>query len=297
MKVKDKYFGASTLFASSFIYGFFGILTRTLGFDLPLFFQSWTRNLFMSLILFIPVLYLKKWKSLRKKHTLWIIARALGGLLGFVGSFISFYYIPIGTAYFVFYSGSTIGGYLLGRLLFNEKFTVIKISSLILSIAGLFLIYTLEFEIEKSLYILAALSSGFGSAIWSVFSKKVSHTYSALQLNFLDFLLFFIMTFSLSVFLKEKWSMPSFSSPWIANLLFAAMFLSTGQLMIYGFKHLKAQTGSLIMLSEILFGITLAFLFYKEIPPISTFLGGIFIISAILLPALKFRSELKKLNQ
>ena len=54
--------------------------------------------------------------------------------------------------------------------------------------------------------------------------------------------------------------------------------------MIWGFKHIDAQIGSLIMLSEILFGILIGYLFFKETITIFTLLGGIFIITAIVLP-------------
>lgn len=97
------------------------------------------------------------------------------------------------------------------------------------------------------------------------------------------------MTVFISILLKETWSYPSLSMEWIANLLFAFMFLSTGQLMVYGFHRLEAQTGSLIMLLEILLGIILGFLFFKEILTLNTFLGGLLIVFAIVLPQIKIK--------
>ena len=68
---------------------------------------------------------------------------------------------------------------------------------------------------------------------------------------------------------------------------FGVMFLVTGQLMVYGFSNLEAYTGSLIMLSEILFGLIIGFLFYSEIPSTLTLTGGIIIILAMVLPETK----------
>lgn len=65
------------------------------------------------------------------------------------------------------------------------------------------------------------------------------------------------------------------------------MFLTTGQLMIYGFKYVEAQTGSLIMLAEVVFGVFLGFIFYKETISFTTLLGGMAIIAAIILPEIK----------
>jgi drug/metabolite transporter (DMT)-like permease len=99
--------------------------------------------------------------------------------------------------------------------------------------------------------------------------------------------LFFLITFFFSILLKEQWTLPSLSAAWIANLLFALMFMTTGQLMIYGFKYVEAQIGSLIMLAEVVFGIIFGFIFYKEAVSITTLVGGVVIISAIILPEIR----------
>jgi len=281
---KSKLIGFSSLLAATFLYGFFGIFTRIIGFKLPLFFACWTRTLISAIILFLPFLFLKNWVTVKKNDMKWIVARATSGLFGFFGSYIAFYNISIGTAYFIFYAGTLIWGYFLGRILFKEKLTFIKIVSLFLALGGLLLIYSLNFRTTNFIYALSALISGFGSATWSIFSKKISGRYSALQLNFMDTFIMFLMVFILSLMIKEPWSWPNFSTPWLASLLFAGIFILTGQLMIYGFKHLDAQIGSLIMLTEVLFGIILGFLFYKEVISLSILIGGLIIIFSIILP-------------
>jgi len=282
--MKNQRIGVGSLLLATFLYGFFAILTRTIGFNLPIFFQNWTRSL-IELILVSPLLLLfKKWTKVKVKDFKWMLIRSVGGLFGFYGSYIAFLFIPIGTTYFVFYAGSTIGGYLIGKLLFKEKLNRIKIISLFLAFLGLIFIYLINFEGGKSLYIFLALISGLGTAIWNTFSKKISRRYSALQLNFIDVFLVFIITFLFSLFVKEHWILPNLSSVWMANGLFALMFFSTGLLIIYGFKYVEAQIGSLIMLAEVVFGVFLGLIFYKEIISFTTLLGGIAIITAIILP-------------
>lgn len=70
-------------------------------------------------------------------------------------------------------------------------------------------------------------------------------------------------------------------------MLFGVMFLVTGQLMVYGFSNFEAYTGSLIMMSEILFGLIIGFIFYSEVLSPLTLTGGVLIISAMVLPEIK----------
>ena len=65
------------------------------------------------------------------------------------------------------------------------------------------------------------------------------------------------------------------------------MFLITGQLMIYGFRNVSAQLGSLIMLSEVLFGIIIGAVLYKEALSLTVLAGGILVIVAMVLPEVK----------
>lgn len=290
---KTFFFGAGSLITAAFIYAFFGVLTRVIGFELPLFYQSWTRALLCVFILTIPfVLSKTRWKKTSSRDLKWIAARAFGGIFAFVGSYFSFIYLPLGTALFIFYGGSTIGGYILGYFLFKERVYRIKLLSLLLALAGLFLIYVVNMRITTPLYMGTALMAGLTVASWNTFSKKISHQYSATQLNLLDFFFTFVFMLIMSIIGRERWILPTISTPWLASLGFAFLFISTGQLMIWGFKHIEAQIGSLIMLSEILFGILIGYLFFKETITVFTLLGGALIIIAIVLPEIgRFRNN------
>jgi len=282
---KTFFFGAGSLITAAFIFAFFGVITRIIGFNIPLFYQSWTRNLLGVFILSIPFALSKtRWKKTSPQDLKWIAARGLGGTIAFVGSYLSFFYLPLGTVLFIFYGGSTIGGYVLGYFFFKERLNRIKLISLLLALGGLLLIYLLNIKILAPLYMVFSFIAGLGISIWNTFSKKISHQYSATQLNLLDFLFIFVFMLILSLIFRERWIIPTISTPWLVNAGFVVFFISTGQLMIWGFKHIDAQIGSLIMLSEILFGILIGYLFFKETITIFTLLGGIFIITAIVLP-------------
>jgi drug/metabolite transporter (DMT)-like permease len=256
---------ALALLTATFLYSFFGVLTRIVGFDLPIYFASFTRDVAGALILLLPLFLFGKLQKVAKADWLWLVLRSCGGILGFLGSYYAFYYLPIGTAYFIFYGGSTIFGFLSGAWLFKEKISLIEGLSLVVSLLGLVLIYSIGgVSVDLLVYVIWAFLGGVGAAVWNTFSKKVSGQYGATQLNGLDFMIFAGLMLILSLLQGETWVWPSFNLIWLANLLFVAMFVVTGQLMIYGFRHLDAQKGSLIMLLEVVFGAIIGWIFYQE---------------------------------
>jgi len=289
MKFNEEMKGIISLIVATIIYSFFGVLTRIIGFEIPVFYGSATRGLVSLIILAILLFGKHLWKAIKRTDWLWFFLRSVGGFFGFMGSYFSFYYIPMGTAYFIFYGGSTISGYFFGRFLYAEKITRVKLLSLILALSGLLLIYAQSIGVGNALWMGAAFIGGIGTGTWNTFSKKISGHYSDIQLNFMDFSFSFIFTLILSLLFREQWVMPDLNNIWLANALFIVMFLSTGQLMVYGFKRLDAQIGSLIMLSEVLFGVILGYLFYREIPSYWATLGGILVITAIMLPEVRWK--------
>jgi len=284
--------GFSTLFSAAFLYATTNIFFRLIGYNLPLYFQNFVRSVFMSLILLVPAIYFKKWKKLNKNDIPWIIARTIGGVVALIAYYIAINFLKIGTTYFLFYASSTISGYIGGKLLFNEKLNARKIISLLLSIFGLTLVYSISVDAESFLYIILAMIAGVGFAFWTTFAKKISGTYSAIQLNLVDNVISAICFCAVSIIIREVWIVPDFSKIWLANYGLGIIFIFTGQLVVYGFRHLEAQIGSLVMLSEILFGLIVGVIFYKEIISLPTFIGGALIIVAAILPKLNF----KKLN-
>lgn len=74
-----KAIGFSSLIVSAFLFGFYGILTRIVGFNIPLFFASFMRNIVGTLILLIVIASVGKWKSVRRKDYIWIFLRSICG--------------------------------------------------------------------------------------------------------------------------------------------------------------------------------------------------------------------------
>lgn len=289
---KKTLLGITSLLGATFLYGFFGILTRLVGFKYPIFYLSFIRSTIATLlIILIFKLFKSQWVKIEKKDYLWIMLRTAAGMVSFCGSYIAMYYIPISTTYFIHYFAMLIASYFIGYLFFKEKINLIKIISVISAIIGLSLIYSFDVKGVKMIYVLCAFASGLGTAIWFIFAKKIPDKYSALQLNFLDnFFCIFIYCF-LSLVIRESWIVPVFDKEMLGMLLFVLMFLLTSQLTVIGYRHLEVHLASLLMLFEILFGIILAYLFFNEIISFSALLGGGLIIGAIVLPQIKLKKS------
>jgi drug/metabolite transporter (DMT)-like permease len=279
--------GSLILVLTALMYGFFALFTRVIAFNIPLFYQSFLRNLLVGIILFAAVILFKQWKKVRRVDILWIIGRTLIGLVAFYSIYVSLVFIPVGLTYFLYYSAALITGYILGRFLFGERITPLKIGSFVLAFIGLVLIYSFSLSNSISLYALLALLSGACGSVWNIFAKKLGNHYSATQLNLLDVTISFAASLVLSIIWHEQWVPITFSQEWIAIFILAFYFLATGQFIVWGFKYVDAQLGTLILQLDIIFAVLLGYFIFHEVLNIATIIGGILICIAIFLPYLK----------
>jgi drug/metabolite transporter (DMT)-like permease len=77
------------------------------------------------------------------------------------------------------------------------------------------------------------------------------------------------------------------AATWLVTILFGIGNFSAWLLMTKGFEYFRATGASVILLSELVFAVFFAFIFFHEIPTIATFIGGILIIFASVLVILK----------
>ncbi len=283
---KTDYKGISAIIASTAIFGLYGVYSRLIGISFGAFTQYWTRNFLVALVLFVVLVLNKKWKRIHPQDIKWFVFWILNGIGSTVGIFVAFNNIPIGTAYFVFYSGIILAGCIAGRLLFHEILDSLKIVSMVLSVIGLTFIYSFTTQGYHTIWIFLAFASGICSGLWITSSKKLSHKYPTTQMIFLDAASGFALSLILALMLRENFPTISFSVSWIGILLFAVSQLATEQLIIYGFRHTQAQIGTLITPLEAVFGALFAFIFFKEVLSPTILFGGFLIIIAMSLPSL-----------
>jgi len=73
---------------------------------------------------------------------------------------------------------------------------------------------------------------------------------------------------------------------WIWIGVYAVVQIINVKLIVYGFKNIEAQIGSIILPVEIIFATIFSFLVFKEVPTTLTILGGFLIIFAAIIPSL-----------
>ena len=284
--------GAGIIF-TTLLYSCYGIWSRLIGNTIPLFYQNATRAFLASIIIAIVVTIRREWATISKKDLAWISIRSLVNVIATAIFIHTVLYLPLGTFYFLFYAGSITGGYIFGRIFLGDKITIIKIISLIIAGIGLALIFSVPSVHIQIKYLLYAMISGIGVALFNILSAKISSKNTPLFITFLDNAISLPLYMCFSFIASEKWVMPALNIAWGANLVFAFTMLGTGSLIVYGFRHLDSHIGSLLMLTEILFATFFGYVLYKELLQPMTILGGICIIIALSLVHIKKLNTIK----
>ncbi len=274
--------GTVALLVAATLAGSFGVLSHYISFSIPLFYQMLLRNLTQLIIIVALMCIIRgRQKAIAKKDIKWFILRSACGFTNFICMYIAFTQISISTTYFLTFAASTICGYILGSALFGERIKGRGLVALGLSIAGLALVYSVSFQLSTIWYSVAALVAGIAAPGWSVFSKAISKTYSNLQMNFVDTAIATVIAFIITLGLKEQWVAIELSPIWIASFGFALIFLVVGFLIVYGFRYVEAEAGTLLLLFEVVAGIALGYLFLHQTIPAGSAVGGLMILGAI----------------
>lgn len=133
-------------------------------------------------------------------------------------------------------------------------------------------------------YVFMALGSGFLLGLWNTLSKKVSNKYPNFQLVFIDGFVSLLFGAACAILFREPVPGINQIESWIWVFIFAVTSVAATSLLVYGFKHLEAQIGSIIMPVEVVFATLFGFLFFKEVLPPTTLFGGLLITLAAVLP-------------
>lgn len=286
MKIKSQkdFFGAGALLLSAFLYSLFGVFTRYVLLNLGFYYQSVSRYFIDTIILFLLVTLFHSYKKVEKSDWKWFVLISIFA----VGTNIPFYLainnLPLGTAMFLFYAASVVSSYLFGFFSLKEHISLIKVIALILAIVGIGFIYQGNFSLSQPVYLLAAAVGGGFFGLYTSTNKKVNLKYSSLQITFISYSMIFLLTTLFMINAKETINLKFFSSSWFFNIIYAISMVISSFFTVYGFKYIEAQKGSLILLSEVIFVVINGFIFFKEVPVLSTIIGGIFILVALILP-------------
>lgn len=283
--------GFFILLSASFFYATYGLFSKIIGNSFAPFTQAWTRGL-ITLICFVSFGIINKlFIKIKKEDMKWFLVVGIVGSLAVAPTFYSLAKLHLGTALFIQYGATLITSYILGVVILKEKLSVKGILSLILAFLGLTLVYWGGIYINQIIPVLAAVISGSFFSIYFSFSKKISNQYSTVQINTFGYIFTVIINLLIALMLGENFNTNFNSSAWMANIGYGiAGFIGSG-LTVYGFKYITAHIGSIVLLSEILFGILFGYFLFKEVLNSTVVFGGVLIIIAILLPKIVLLSK------
>jgi len=251
------------------------------------FTQAWTRGLFLLIVIILANLRFKVYKPFKKTDWPWVIIIALAGGINQAPYYFGFQHLSIGTATLLFYASLVIGGYIQSNLALKEKITPIKFISLVIAILGMGLIYRFSLTPSQILPAILTCFAGFLGAATVVLTKKLSSNFHELQIMIGYFIAQVVFNLPLAIILNETLPALTHSTAWLAQLAYAISLFTANFTAIEGFKYLEGSIGSLIGMTEILFGILFGFMFFSEILTPLTLVGGLLIILAAALPNLR----------
>jgi len=272
------------LIGAAFFYSLFSVFSRLMGDQFGSFFQAWSRAIPTLITLLLIGFIQKSFSKINARDYPWFIVVGLAGALVSVPFYVASVHMSIGMTMFIFYAASTVLTYGFGSVVFHEYLTKAKIISIFLALVGLSLMYHDSLQTAKFFYMSMAALAGMLFSIYASFSKKLSHEYSSVQVNVLDYIFTILSCLPLSLFLKESFNFHLWSTGWLWNILYSFATVGAVILTVEGFKHTDAQKGSIYLLSELLFVLFFGFILFGEIPPTHSLFGGLFVAAALVLP-------------
>jgi len=166
-------------------------------------------------------------------------------------------------------------------LLLNERLNKEKILALVLSMAGLILIFSQSFNLSQSMMFgsFCAFLSAFPVAGMTLIGRKLKNR-SAYFTTFWSILFACAIYFPFFISYNSISSLQQVGYIFITSVFFIGI---TTPLYFFGLRHIAASIVGILMLMEIISGITVGLIFYHEIPPFINLLGGLLIMISCVL--------------
>lgn len=285
--------GALALLTAAFTYACFGLLIRVMATMFGNNAQVAFRFVFAFLFLAIFALLVKRPTKLTGK-TLVKVAALGATFAGVVILFtISVNLTKLGNSVFLLYAGSIITSLLIGTLVLKEKLTPMKVFAIVLSLIGLAMYSSALLAL--SLGVVTAILSGLLDGV----SNSLRKTLKGIDRN--SILLYqyafgsVITLLVLAIAPQDSIRTVSFW-PIAAGLIFAALLIGLGNLLLYGFQHFDVNVGTVILATELFFASLIGWIFFREVPAPNEAIGGAVIFLASILSAVDVSALMKRLR-
>jgi len=295
-----KFRGFLALLATSFFYGSFGIVVRTLN---P-YLTGNQMTFFRSIIVFLVIgifLIIKKTYTLKVRKELWIYLFIHSAT--FTATLFLFTYSVLLTSLskstFSFYSTTLITSLLVSVFIFKEEFSMKKGVSLILAFSGL--IFFILPDGIKSIGLGMVLTgiAGINDVVTNSMKKYLGGKVESIVLVFYQMLAGSIGGILLIIFSQQY----TFTKPldifaiiWI--LVFALGFFLLSSFVVYGFQHFDLNLGTIILSLELVWATLIGYFLFQETLNIYQIIAmGLITLSIVAMNWPSKKSELEASHQ
>lgn len=285
--------GIWLLLSAAIIYGSMSVLIRFLGsHGLPPISQVSLRYVVAFICALLYYIFIAKAHIfIPKKNVSLLLFAAIFGY-GMTNLLFTFGILNtlISTSLFLFYMYSIITP-ILGFIFLKDKLNKFNFISLALSFVALVLLFQPTSFATWRIGGFFAILSALANAFYLIARKKLT-SYRASYILLINTFLGMVTVGLLGILFEHTFyfqggiqHVPPVT--WLVTVLFGIGNFAAWLLVTKGFEYFRATGASIILLSELVFGVFFAFLFFQEMPTFSTFIGGTLIIFASVFVILK----------
>ena len=278
--------GIVSLVVLAFFFASMGIFARYMHTSFTLFQQIYLRvaaAFLLTIIFFHNKIDVKKIFRIPKKDWLIIIVRSLSmyvlGVSLFTYGIVNAKYSNVS-----FISALPLTS-VLGFLLLKEKFTLEKAFYVLMAFVGVVVISVTVFTNLTSwgkgeLTTLISVVFFSISYIARKWQSKILNNY---EITTIIFLISMTVVFLISIFSGEAIPVQEWNL-WLLGVVIGAGLFNVGNLLLtnYGFERVEAVLAGNILTLESLFAVVVGFIFFRELPIVREFLGGILILANVI---------------
>jgi len=243
----------------------------------------------MGTFIFIFPFMIRKRIPIVGKNVLWLSMRGVIGFISLAAFFIVIQRIPLGPAISIRYIGPFFS-VVLAVLFLKEKVKFWQWISLLIAIAGVFVLKGADFRIDGLSFALALISAVLVGGVFTMVRYLGPKEHALTIINY-----FMVASILGSLFFIEHWRMPiGIEWLWVSSI---GVFGLVGQVfMTRAFQLAETNTIAPFKYMELVYALILGFLFLKEKHTSIALLGMILIIIGMVLNVL-IKNRATKKNQ
>lgn len=275
IKFKTGMSGAEALFIAAFLFATTNVLVREMAHMWGDQAQIAARFILVWLLL-VGYGYVRKTKASIPKNKQWhVVALSVLFVLAILFFTLSVQKTTIANTLFMAYASTLVTASFLGTIVLKEKLTRRKLIAISLSLLGL--AFYSGAILDGNEGIIFGILGGMTAATTNLIAKQLAgvNRSAILRVQFgIGALLALIGTLVFSS--HDILRVVSFEGT-MTTIVFALILIAGSHLILYGYKHIDVNIGSVVSSSELIFGAVLGFLLFQEVPAVHEIMSGLLI--------------------